>query len=272
MLIQAAGLPAPQRRDIVELNARQPSADRETHLERLRSREKELAQLEPQDRFDETPSNRDVNQTRIEQKLLSELGPKARLQFHQDISQLDGRILTRQELVREFEKLANDPRIPHEYIVDGCYARAHLMCETMRADDVNCAKMFVMVEDPYEGRLEASNKYMDAQWWYHVAPLAFATDPETNEVEAYVMDPALANRPLLAEEWVHAIWDEDDPIKLDVTRAPQYGPYETEGANRTFEESLRGARRILARYQEELKEIKEDYCRRHPEECPSQVA
>ncbi|MCA9794084.1 MAG: hypothetical protein KC910_19885 [Candidatus Eremiobacteraeota bacterium] len=247
--------------DTVELGR---SADFATHREWLLSHGEQVSGGD--DDFNEEPSNRDLNQSAIEQRLLSDLGEDARIQYHQDVSRLEGRILTSDQLFAEFRKLAGDPEIPFEYITDGCYARAHKMCETMREDQVNCGKMFVMLEDiGNPGRLEADNKYMHAEWWYHVAPLVFAED-EAHQISAYIMDPSMADHPLKAEDWVHQMWDEETPIKIDLTRAPQYGPFETDGAYDKFEDSIDSAHSTLERYSRELEEIKERYDKDHPKQ------
>ncbi len=250
---------------LIHTHRRSPHADLKTHLERLELEQRPQPSLEE---IDEDLSDRDVDQTAMEQELIGELGTEARMQHHQDVSRLQGRIPTRTELQREFDALAAIPGIPFEYILDGCYARAHLMCEKLHQDEVNSAKMFVILDNPREGRLEADNKYMHASWWYHVAPMVFARDEQTGRVEPYIMDPSMATHPLPPQEWVHQMWDEETPIKIDVTRDAQYGPFEEDGANQTFEQSLEPAHHDLEEYTRELKAIKEKYCHEHPGECP----
>lgn len=97
------------------------SAGLKTHRDWLRLGGAAGWQITSQEEFDEDPSDRDVAQTDMERELLEDLGPAARL--------------------------AADPSIPFEYILDGCYARAHKMCDTMHSDSMNCAKMFVPGDD-----------------------------------------------------------------------------------------------------------------------------
>lgn len=257
-----------------------PHADFDTNLAKLRSNSaafREVGSERPSNTppdFNETISNTDVNQSAIEQKLVNDLGPElVHIQNHQDLSKLNGRIPTKSELDSEFAKLAANPEIPFEYIYDGCYARAHLMCETMMADNINNGKIFCMVDDPYnkENRLEAENKYMHAKWWYHVAPVVFAENDTTHQVEAYVMDPSMNKSPMKADEWIHAMWNEKDKIHVDFTRNPQFGPAETGEVNKTFEESIPPSHEVCAEYSKELAKIKEDYNASHPGQ-PSQPA
>ena len=218
--------------------------------------------------FHETLSNKDINQTKFQKDLIGKLGSKARIQNQQDVSKLNGRIPTIAELNDEFKKLASDKTIPFEYIVDGCYARAHLMCEQMMEDGINCGKMFTMIEDLNGGMLTAQNKFMNAEWWYHVAPLVFAEDPKTKEVQGFIMDPSMADHPMKAEEWIDKMWDNKINIKVDITRAPQYGPVESDGENNTFEESLNDSKAVLKDYSKTLAKIKKDYYAHHPNETP----
>jgi len=222
--------------------------------------------------FHETPSNTDINQTGYMNDLIGKLGSGARMQNVQDISRLNGRIPSLAELKEEFNKLASDPAVPFEYIVDGCYARAHHMCETMMKDNINCGKMFVMIEDLYGGgMLTAKNKFMNAEWWYHVAPVTFAKDPKTEKVEGYIIDPGMADHPVKAEEWIGMMRSKDLKIKVDITRAPQFGPLESDGENQTFEESLPVTEETMKEYSKALKEIKDEYYAHHPEEIPPEI-
>ncbi|OQA17202.1 MAG: hypothetical protein BWY64_02207 [bacterium ADurb.Bin363] len=219
--------------------------------------------------FHETPANTDINQTQFMNDLISKLGSKSRMQNIQDVSKLQGRIPTLAELNDEFKKLASDPAVPFEYIIDGCYARAHYMCKEMMKDNINCAKMFTMIENLWGGgRLTAQNKFMNAEWWYHVAPLVFAEDPATKKIEGYIIDPGMADHPLRAEEWVDKMWDKKINIKIDITRASQFGPLESEGENATFDESMPATIKIMKDYTQALKKIKETYYAHHPEEKP----
>lgn len=243
-----------------------PHADFETNRAALLAGTRSVATRGGHDSFSEPISNQDVDQTGFQQKLIADLGAQfARMQYTHDCSQLQGMIPTKGQLQREFDKLAGDQSIPFEYIYDGCYARAHLMCEQMQKDNVNCSKMFVMVENPYgTGKLTAENKYMEAKWWYHVAPMTFAVDEQSKAVEPFIMDPSMADHPMKPQEWIHAMWDEKTRIKVDVTHALQYGPLESDGANATFEESIGPSHEVLAEYSAELAKIKEDYNQQHP--------
>jgi hypothetical protein len=245
-----------------------PSADFDTHHKKLLGKRgmSDHAQQTPPETVVETLSNKDFDQTGYEQKLVSDLGSHVRIQNQEDISNLNGKIPTESQLQTEFNKLAADPEIPFGYILDGCYARAHLMADTMHKDDINVSKMFVMVGDPNDNtdRLTAHNKYMDASWWYHVADVTVAENDKTHEKEAFIMDPSMFDHPIPAQQWIHQMWDGKHDIKVDITRDPQYGPIESDGVTKTFDESLQPSHEILAQYSAELAKIKDQYNHDHP--------
>jgi len=244
--------------------ARRPHADFETNRNKLMSAVR-LPEA-PKTNYSEPISNQDVDQSGAQEKLIADLGSQfARMQYTHDCSKLQGMIPTKSQLQAEFDKLGAREDIPFEYIVDGCYARAHLMSEEMTKDGINNAKIFCMLEDPYgKDRLTASNKYMDAKWWYHVAPVVFAVDDVSKQVEPFVMDPSMAKSPMKPQEWIHAMWDEKTKIKVDIVRDLQYGPLEADGPNSTFQESIPPAIETAAEYSKELAQIKEDYNATHP--------
>lgn len=244
--------------------ASRPHADFETNRNKLMSAVR-LPEA-PKTNYSEPISNQDVDQSGAQEKLIADLGSQfARMQYTHDCSKLQGMIPTKSQLQAEFDKLGAREDIPFEYIVDGCYARAHLMSEEMTKDGINNAKIFCMLEDPYgKDRLTASNKYMDAKWWYHVAPVVFAVDDVSKQVEPFVMDPSMAKSPMKPQEWIHAMWDEKTKIKVDIVRDLQYGPLEADGPNSTFQESIPPAIETAAEYSKELAQIKEDYNASHP--------
>lgn len=248
-----------------------PHADFDTNLAKLRAaalRNPEGEKPIWQD-YNEPISNQDVDQSGFQSKLIDTLGPQfTRIQYAHDVSKLNGMIPTASQLQAEFDKLAANKDVPFEYIYDGCYARAHIMCDTMNKDNINNGKIFCMLENPYgKDKLTAENKYMQAKWWYHVAPLVWAVDDKTKQVVPFVMDPSMAKSPMKAEEWIGAMWNESARIKVDITRNTQYGPLETaDGENQTFDESIPSAIQTCAEYTVEMEKIKAEYDANHPPE------
>lgn len=268
-ITKSNGKPAAAKKDEVAATPSE-SFDSRPHADYDTNKAKWLSKVRlpeaPKTDYSEPISNQDVDQTGAQQKLIDNLGAQfARMQYTHDCSKLQGMIPTQSQLQTEFDKLAAREDIPFEYIVDGCYARAHLMSEEMSQDGINNAKIFCMLEDAHgPGRLTAENKYMQAKWWYHVAPVVFAVDGESKQVEPFVMDPSMAKHPMKPQEWIHAMWDEKTKIKVDIVHDLQYGPLEADGPNANFEESIPPAHETCAEYSKELAQIKEDYNASHP--------
>ena len=278
-LSKASSKPAAAKNDGVAVAAdkfdTRPHADYDTNLAKLKAaslRNPGQQETPSLTGISEPISNQDVDQTGFQERLIADLGPQfARMQFTHDCSKLQGMIPTASQLQAEFDKLAANKDIPFEYIYDGCYARAHLMCDQMNKDNINNSKMFCMLENPYgAGKLTAENKYMEAKWWYHVAPMVFAVDEKSKQVEPFIMDPSMSKKPMKPQEWIHAMWDESTRIKVDVTRNPQYGPIETGEVNQTFEESIPSAIETCAEYTVEMEKIKADYDASHPPQSQGQ--
>ncbi len=192
------------------------------------------------------------NQVRIDQQafqdtLALDLGGPASvtLQHVDDLSELNGRLPSPAELSKLTAAFYDSSRIPFEYIQDGCYARAHLMCESLRQQGINHSKVFVF------GSLGAKNDVQQARWWYHVAPMVFVQDPDSGAVDARVLDPALSREPMSVADWVQAV-NRGDSVRLDLTRASQYTPRERSGIPLSFEQNLGPAQNILKNYSNAL--------------------
>lgn len=88
--------------------------------------------------------------------------------------------------------------IPFQYVVDGCYARAHKMRQIMiKGYKYDCEKVF-----SYEG--STGSLAVDAgdccvEWWYHVAPLV--TLQTAHGTKKFVIDPSLFDQPVPIDVW-----------------------------------------------------------------------
>jgi len=93
--------------------------------------------------------------------------------------------------------------IPFQYVVDGCYARAHKMRQIMINEyNLVCEKVF-----SYEGA-GAGSLAVDAGdccvfWWYHVAPLV-SVKSVGGGVTKYVVDPSMFSDPVSIDTWTSA--------------------------------------------------------------------
>ncbi|HNV98604.1 MAG TPA: protein-glutamine glutaminase family protein [Chitinophagales bacterium] len=93
--------------------------------------------------------------------------------------------------------------IPFQYVVDGCYARAHKMRQIMLNDyDLSCEKVF-SYEGPGPGSLAVDAGDCCVYWWYHVAPLVSVKAPGGGFTK-YVVDPSMFDEPVSIETWTSA--------------------------------------------------------------------
>ena len=103
--------------------------------------------------------------------------------FNERTGGLNGRIPTNSEL-KTLDQKGADHGIDYGYLTDGCYARGHLKCDTLRSEGVNRQKIFVegslTVKD---GAVTVDGKRTDQHWSYHTAPLVLV------EAESGAVDP-----------------------------------------------------------------------------------
>lgn len=124
-----------------------------------------------------------------------------------------------------------DHCIPFQYVVDGCYARAHKMRQILlNKYHVSCEKVFSF-EGP-TGSLAVDAGDCCVFWWYHVAPLV--TVSTVYGPKKYVMDPSMFDHPVTIDEWTTAQenisctpWA--DCGSYDITEGVKFWPYGTMG-------------------------------------------
>ncbi len=107
------------------------------------------------------------------------------------------RVVDADEARRLFQRLASDPGIAFGYPEDGCFARAHLMAKILEDEGVFSEKMYL------KGKLRVATPKSPKGWvaWkYHVAPVIRVMTE--HGLEHWVIDPAIADRPLTESEWV----------------------------------------------------------------------
>jgi hypothetical protein len=219
-----------------------------------------------------------VDMGSYQKKLQQDLGPLAHMQNEGDIENIDGEVPTTRELQQFFDKVKSDPSLPWEYLNEGCYARAHQTTGELMKKGYNAQKLFVEVddsalEDPSK-RLQAQNKFTKGEWSYHVAPLVFAKDEKTGNVDGYVLDPSVnKEKPVRADEWVKKFWNGKFPIDLDVTRPDTFQPpRETtpslphQFSRQEFDKWTQETRESNRDFADVLGFIKEKYYAKHPQE------
>jgi hypothetical protein len=169
--------------------------------------------------------------TLYKHNLKNNLGPMADIQNDNSISRVHGDVPNTDELGEVFQKCVNNRSIAWNHLDDACKARAHLAASQFIDRNYNCTKIFARVgerqteeqfssnPDNTDGnRFKVKGEKFDGEWKYHVAPLVFAVDESTGELDGYVVDPSInKDRPLKADEWIKEFWSQDFPIRFDVT-------------------------------------------------------
>jgi Glutaminase len=108
------------------------------------------------------------------------------------------------------------PCIPFQYVIDGCYARAHKMRWIITTRyNYCCEKVFSFANQNYDTLAVKADKWGGCcvTWWYHVAPLvrvnfmlpAFAKLKTAIKLTlAMVIDPGMFDKPVLLSTWLSA--------------------------------------------------------------------
>jgi len=129
---------------------------------------------------------------------------------------------------------AISPCIPFQYVIDGCYARAHKMrwIITQRYRYC-CEKVFSFAVDNNDTLAVKADKWGGCcvEWWYHVAPLVRVRLKfgSFSIVLAMVIDPGMFNKPVLLSSWLAAqentMCNPDAHVsKFSIQPGSAYGP------------------------------------------------
>jgi hypothetical protein len=101
------------------------------------------------------------------------------------------------------------PCIPFQYVIDGCYARAHKMRKIITEKyGYCCEKVFSFAIDNNDELAVQANKWGGCcvTWWYHVAPLVRVQIKilSFKFTLAMVIDPGMFDKPVLLSSWLMA--------------------------------------------------------------------
>ena len=103
--------------------------------------------------------------------------------------------------------------IPFQYVIDGCYARAHAMRRIIEDDyGYCCEKVFSFANQNMDTLAVNASKWGGCcvTWWYHVAPLVRVRVTirlgafRLQFVIALVIDPGMFDKPVLLSSWLAA--------------------------------------------------------------------
>ena len=105
------------------------------------------------------------------------------------------------------------PCIPFQYVIDGCYARAHQMRRIITTRyRYCCEKVFSFATENDDRLAVKADKWGGCcvTWWYHVAPLVRVRlklrgiPKNLSLVLAMVIDPGMFDKPVLLSTWLAA--------------------------------------------------------------------
>lgn len=138
------------------------------------------------------------------------------------------------------------PCIPFQYVIDGCYARAHQMRRIVTTRyRYCCEKVFSFATDNNDTLAVQAGKWGGCCvfWWYHVAPLVRVRiklrlpglPRSFSLVLAMVIDPGMFDKPVLLHTWLSAQENKNCSQNARVTSySIQPGSAYTPGYNGTF--------------------------------------
>jgi Glutaminase len=101
------------------------------------------------------------------------------------------------------------PCIPFQYVIDGCYARAHKMRWIIEKHFGYCSeKVFSFANVGDHSLAVQANKWGGCciTWWFHVTPLIRVKMKFGKFIitRAYVIDPGMFDKPVLLSTWLQA--------------------------------------------------------------------
>lgn len=115
-------------------------------------------------------------------------------QKYLNITKCEGRETSYEEAQMIFNAFAARPDLPFKYTNNGCFSRTHVIACELFNQKIRTGKIWI-AGDLWNPHVE------DQAWSYHVAPLIY-TRNEKNELEIYVIDPAIHKNLLTIDEWL----------------------------------------------------------------------
>lgn len=140
-----------------------------------------------------------------------------------------------------FKELAAQEHIPFNYVLDGCYARAHEMSWLLEKQGVSSGKIFIA------GPLKAWDRFQPGWWveWkgYHVAPVIAVR--RGDRIMINVIDPSVADKLLSMDEWLDLITVNGVTQKPFFAERFTYKFSSKKDNHRWLEEDLKDAKKTL---------------------------
>jgi hypothetical protein len=108
-------------------------------------------------------------------------------------------VLTPKQAQAAFERMAAQEDIAFTYPQDGCYSRAHLMCQRLRGLGYLPGKVWAFAHGENLHARTINDPRGFIEWNWHVAPtLKVRTRDGLRDM---VIDPSLCTRPVTPEQW-----------------------------------------------------------------------
>ncbi len=155
------------------------------------------------------------------------------------LKNLNGNIISTEQLNRSFDRIANTKNIPWEYTKDGCFARAHLAAGQLVARRYNVSKIIVEPIEPWwkvfkeNNPFKVSSKHMLSEWNYHIAAMTYAETPEG--IKGYVIDPSIdSKKPLEVHEWIDSFRKRKTGIQCFIVPADVFSPIDISKEPKSF--------------------------------------
>ncbi len=114
-------------------------------------------------------------------------------------------ILSEPEAEALFQEFASNPDIAFGYPEDGCFARAHLMCDQMAKRGYLCGKVWLLADHLNGPLLSVPSPLAPGEiirWRFHVAPLVYRRSALDGALSLVVLDPSLFTTVALVSDWV----------------------------------------------------------------------
>lgn len=188
-------------------------------------------------------------EARQAEALMHGMPPGTKL-VHQDPLNLDptkrSQFPSVQQVASVMEDWGKQP-VAHDYIHDGCYARAHLLTEKLQQAGYATGKVFVL-QGAEQPALQAHNRYYDAKWSYHVAPVVFMRDAQ-GKIEPRVLDRSFSATPMTLADWTRRYNPHGSPLRVELTQPAQYSPLSNSGRQTDFAAASAHARAYAEYYE-----------------------
>lgn len=104
--------------------------------------------------------------------------------------------------IKAFNTLAQRSDIAFNYVDDGCFARAHIMCRALQDMDVAPGKVWAYKGDEKMKLTQAGRVF--ALWDYHVAPCVPVRMPDKS-VQNIILDPGIFDGPVTVDQWLREV-------------------------------------------------------------------